>query len=156
LGIVPKYSFKKPTLADPGDQSIPSTIYRRAKTGALFEAAATAGALSANVQDAEKFRLFGQRIGEAYQIADDLLDVLSDTMSAGKPVGRDTSLGRPNVARDLGMEASKRLFEELVRDAIASIPDCPGRSELASWTEQSVERIRTRAHVAISQASAAE
>jgi geranylgeranyl diphosphate synthase, type II len=135
------------------EPSIPTTLYRRAKTGALFEAAAVSGAISAGADDAEAWRAFGQRIGEAYQVADDMLDVLADSTSAGKPVGRDATLGRPNVACDLGLGASTRLFEQLVDAAITSIPDCQGRGELASWTEQTVDRIRRRAHVALSQAS---
>src|SRR5690349_20777485 len=65
---------------------IPIVPYRRAKTAALFEAAAAAGAISAGA-DAEAWRAFGQRIGEAYQVADDMIDVSGDPARAGKPVG---------------------------------------------------------------------
>ncbi len=138
------------------EANIPATLYRRAKTGALFEAAAVGGALAAGAEmDAEAWRAFGQRIGEAYQIADDMLDVLSDPVSAGKPVGRDVALGRPNVACDLGLNTSTHLFEQLVDSAIEAIPDCPGREDLSRWASQVVDRIRRRAHVALSQASQA-
>jgi len=128
------------------EPSIPTTLYRRAKTGALFEAAALSGAISAgaDAEEAEAWRVFGQRIGEAYQVADDLLDVLSDPASAGKPVGRDGVLGRPNVACDLGLGASTQLFEQLVQSAIEAIPTCTGREELCDWTAGVVERIRRR------------
>lgn len=140
------------------EANIPATLYRRAKTGALFEAAAVGGALAAgaDADEAEAWRGFGQRIGEAYQIADDMLDVLSDAASAGKPVGRDAALGRPNAACDLGLGASAHLFEQLVDAAIASIPDCPGREDLSRWATQVVDRIRRRAHVAVSQGAQAE
>jgi len=130
------------------EPSIPGTLYRRAKTGALFEAAAVGGALAAGVRDdAEAWRSFGQRIGEAYQVADDVLDVLSTSANAGKPVGRDESLGRPNVVSDLGLGVSTRLFDQLVESAIDSIPRCPGRDALCAWTNQMVDRIRRRTHV---------
>jgi len=133
------------------EPAIPATLYRRAKTGALFEAASTSGAIAAGAEDPEAWRAFGQRIGEAYQVADDLLDVLSNASAAGKPVGRDATLGRPNVARDLGLNPSTRLFEQLVDSAIDSIPHCPGREELATWTEQTVDHIRRRANLMLEQ-----
>jgi geranylgeranyl diphosphate synthase, type II len=134
------------------EPSIPATLYRRAKTGALFEAAAVGGALAAGVrEDAEVWRAFGQRMGEAYQVADDVLDVMSTAANAGQPVGRDESLGRPNVVCDMGLGASTRLFDQLVDAAIDSIPRCPGREALCAWTNHMVERIRRRTHVSHSQ-----
>jgi geranylgeranyl diphosphate synthase, type II len=132
-----------------GEPSIPSALYRRAKTGALFEAAAVCGAFAtgASEDEAHAWRSFGQLIGEAYQVADDLLDVLSDPVSAGKPVGRDAVLGRPNVAHDLGLRASTDLFEELVHNAQKVIPHCPGRDDLCAWTAGVIERIRPRQRV---------
>jgi geranylgeranyl diphosphate synthase type II len=137
------------------EPNIPATLYRRAKTGALFEAAAVGGAIAAGVRDdVEAWRGFGQRMGEAYQIADDVLDVLSTSANAGKPVGRDESLGRPNVASDLGIGASTRLFDQLIEAAMDSIPHCPGRDGLCSWTNHIVDRIRRRTHVPYTQSSA--
>ena len=130
------------------EPSIPATLYRRAKTGALFEAAAVGGAIAAGFgEEAEAWRSFGQCIGEAYQVADDVLDVLSTSTNAGKPVGVDETLGRPNVACDMGLGASSRLFDELVETAVDSIPRCPGRDGLCAWTNQMVERIRWRTRV---------
>ncbi len=134
------------------EPSIPTTLYRRAKTGALFEAAAVGGALAAGVRDdAEAWRAFGQRIGEAYQVADDVLDVLSSSANAGKPVGRDETLGRPNVVSDMGLGASTRLFEQLVDSAIEAIPRCSGRDSLCTWTNHLVDKIRRRTHVSYAQ-----
>jgi geranylgeranyl diphosphate synthase type II len=137
------------------EPSIPATLYRRAKTGALFEASAVGGAIAAGVRDdAEAWRAFGQRIGEAYQVADDMLDVLGNSANAGKPVGRDESLGRPNVVSDVGLNASTRLFDQLVDAAMDSIPRCAGREGLCAWTNQLVDRIRRRTHVSHSSAHA--
>jgi len=135
------------------EPSIPTTLYRRAKTGALFESAAVGGAIAAGVRDdAEAWRAFGQRIGEAYQVADDALDVLSTAANAGKTVGRDETLGRPNVVCDMGFGASTRLFDQLVDAAMDSIPRCPGREGLCAWTNQLVDRIRRRTNLLHSQA----
>ncbi|MBK9260777.1 MAG: polyprenyl synthetase family protein [Polyangiaceae bacterium] len=137
------------------EPAIPATLYRRMKTGALFEAAAVGGALAAGVgEDTEAWRGFGQRIGEAYQVADDVLDVLSTSANAGKPVGRDEALGRPNVVSDMGLGASTRLFDQLVEAAIDSIPRCAGRDGLCAWTNHMVDRIRRRTHVSYSQTHA--
>ena len=55
--------------------AVPLADYQRAKTGALFVAATRAGAAAAGV-DAEPWRMLGDKLGEAYQVADDLRDVL--------------------------------------------------------------------------------
>ena len=86
---------------------IPVITYRRAKTAALFEAAAAVGAAAAG-DDPAAFRAFGERIGEAYQVADDILDVSADPSVIGKPVGRDSALGMLHAARDLGVERARR------------------------------------------------
>ncbi|MEO8010149.1 MAG: polyprenyl synthetase family protein, partial [Dokdonella sp.] len=53
----------------------PLSQYQQAKTGSLFAAATMAGAVSAGVSDAAPWSLLGERIGAAYQVADDILDV---------------------------------------------------------------------------------
>ena len=129
------------------EPTIPTTLYRRAKTGALFEAATLAGAIAAGAEDPETWRTFGQRIGEAYQVADDLLDLLSNPTAAGKPTGRDASLNRPNVATDLGITTSTRLFEQLAQAAIEAIPTCENQDTLIHFTKQTIDRIRQRAQI---------
>lgn len=119
---------------------IPMAVYRRAKTGALFEAAAMAGAIAAG-DDGEAFRRFAQRVGEAYQIADDIQDVAGSVESVGKPVGRDAVLGRPNVAQALGLSDAERLFDHLMRDAADAIPACPKPEGLVRWLRALRERL---------------
>ena len=103
--------------------------YQRAKTGALFGAATAAGA-AASGYDGESWSLLGERIGEAYQIADDIRDVVSSESELGKPIGRDAALGRPNAVHRLGIGAAVERLEELVGSAIDAIPECPGAEEL--------------------------
>lgn len=119
---------------------IPVITYRRAKTAALFEAAAAAGAAAAG-EDPLAFRAFGERIGEAYQVADDIHDVSGDPASLGKPVGRDALLGRPNAARDLGVSGSRELLEHLWREAINEVPACRRPEEIRAWAVDMVARL---------------
>jgi geranylgeranyl diphosphate synthase, type II len=105
--------------------------YHRAKTGALFAAATAAGAQVAGA-DADAWRVVGDRIGEAYQVADDLRDVAASAQEVGKPVGRDALLNRPSAAGELGVHGAVELLRGLVKGAVDAIPPCPGANELAA------------------------
>lgn len=103
--------------------------YHRAKTAALFVAASESGAIAAGA-DPAPWRVLGARLGEAYQVADDIRDVAGSPQELGKPVGRDAALGRPNAAREFGLATAVVRFRSLVDEAVGSIPDCPGRESL--------------------------
>jgi len=103
--------------------------YQRAKTGALFAAATAAGALVGG-EDPVRWRIVGEYIGEAYQVADDIGDVVALPADLGKPAGRDAALGRPNAVGRLGMGAAQRRLRELIEASMASVPECPGAVEL--------------------------
>lgn len=103
--------------------------YHRAKTGALFAAATMAGAVAAGA-DAKEWRRLGERLGEAYQVADDIRDVAGDPEELGKPTGRDAVLERPSSARELGLAGAVQRLQQLVADAIDAIPPCRGSGML--------------------------
>jgi len=103
--------------------------YQRAKTGALFVAATMAGAVSAGANP-EDWRSLGDRIGEAYQIADDIQDVIGNGATLGKPTGQDQAHGRPNAVAKYGFEGASERLQSLVRHAVTSIPDCAGADAL--------------------------
>lgn len=109
--------------------AVPLSDYQRAKTGALFVAATRGGAAAAG-HDPAPWRALGEKLGEAYQVADDLRDVLCDVEELGKPIGQDAIRLRPNAAAELGVGGAKAHLEELMRAAVAAIPDCPGAAEL--------------------------
>jgi geranylgeranyl diphosphate synthase type II len=111
------------------EPTAPLSEYQRAKTGALFIGAAQAGALAAGA-DPAPWRALGDKIGEAYQVADDLRDVLCDAEELGKPVGQDAARLRPNAAAQLGIGGAKARLVELVEGAVAAIPACPGEMDL--------------------------
>ncbi len=104
--------------ARPGNASRTADLgeYQRAKTGALFAAATVAGAAAAGA-DPEPWRTLGERLGEAYQVADDIGDVLSDPATLGKPTGQDKALGRPNAALTMGVAEAMRHLEALANAA---------------------------------------
>lgn len=116
------------------------TDYHRAKTGALFAAATMAGAQAAGA-DARPWRALGESLGEAYQAADDIRDVVSDPKTLGKPVGRDVALDRPSTAREYGLHEAIRQFDRLVADATAAIPECPGAPYLRALVKSEATRL---------------
>ncbi len=118
--------------------------YQRAKTGALFAAATMAGAQAAGAE-AAPWRALGEWLGEAYQAADDIRDVVGDPLVMGKPVGRDVALLRPNSASELGLEGAIAHFNRLVDCAVAAVPDCAGAEGLRSLVRLEAERLVPRA-----------
>jgi geranylgeranyl diphosphate synthase, type II len=103
--------------------------YQQEKTGALFAAATVAGAASTGAEG-EPWRLLGERLGEAYQVADDIRDVACSAEDLGKPIGQDKALGRPSAVAQLGMRGALLRLKDLAAGAVASIPACPGAAEL--------------------------
>ncbi len=112
--------------------------YHRAKTGALFMAATQMGAVAAG-EDAEPWEELGARIGEAFQVADDLRDALYDEETLGKPVGQDDLHGRPNAVTEFGIQGAIAHMREILTGAIASIPKCPGEAQLAKLVKAQAE-----------------
>lgn len=104
--------------------------YQQAKTGSLFAAATVSGAAAAGFKNCESWRLLGERIGAAYQVADDILDVAGNASEIGKPVGRDAALGRMSAVAELGLEGAIAALKRLVVEATESIPDCQGAQAL--------------------------
>ncbi len=111
------------------ESGIDLETYHRSKTGALFAAATMSGAAAAG-RPSDEWSLLGARIGEAYQVADDLLDAFGDPAAIGKPVGRDADNGCPNCVAEYGADEVTIRLKELVRQAEDSVPDCPGHAAL--------------------------
>ena len=108
--------------------------YHRAKTGALFEASVRAGAIAGG-GDPEAWAGLGEQLGEAYQIADDIADVVGSAASLGKPPGQDAARRRPSAARVLGMHGARARLEALLRELEDAVPACPGRAGFRAWLE---------------------
>lgn len=125
------------------EPSVPLSDYQKAKTAALFAAATAAGA-AASGADPGPWHTLGERIGEAYQVADDLRDCLADAEEIGKPVGQDARLGRPNAVHELGVAGAVARLEGLVTGALDSMPACAGAAELRAHILAETHRLLPR------------
>ncbi len=93
------------------------------KTGALILASVTLGAISANANAEERQALceYAKALGLAFQVQDDILDVVSDTETLGKTQGADQDKNKPTYVSLLGLDAAKVKASALRDDAIASL-----------------------------------
>ena len=114
--------------------------YQRAKTGALFVAATCAGALAAGV-DPEPWHTLGDTLGEAYQVADDIRDVMMQADQLGKPAGQDAHPGIPSAAADLGLVGALDYFNRLMQTAADSVPACESREAMRKLVLSESERL---------------
>jgi geranylgeranyl diphosphate synthase type II len=94
-----------------------------AKTGAFIRAAARSGALAARAgaEDLERITVYGEKVGLAFQIADDLLDVLGSQAELGKTVGKDEKQHKATYPALHGIEASKEIASRLAAEACAAL-----------------------------------
>jgi geranylgeranyl diphosphate synthase type II len=120
------------------------SIHRR-KTGAMFLVALRLGALTAMAADQQWSCLeeYGWRLGLAFQIADDLLDVAGDEKNVGKRIGKDAQRGKLTFPRLLGSVESRRRAERLATEACEALrPLGPSAEGLATLARYFVERDR--------------
>ncbi|GLR57976.1 polyprenyl synthetase family protein [Rhizobium indigoferae] len=91
------------------------------KTGALIRFACEAGAVisASPPEDRRRLRAFGEKIGLAFQLADDILDLTSDIATMGKATGKDAARGKGTLIALRGMEWAEAQLREHVRDAEA-------------------------------------
>ncbi|MEM8837483.1 MAG: polyprenyl synthetase family protein [Pseudomonadota bacterium] len=122
------------------EETIDLESYHAAKTGSLFVGAAMAGALSAGA-DSFPWRIVGQKLGAAYQIADDLRDALLSEKELGKPAKQDSLHERPNAVEALGVSGTLDRLQALISEAIDFIPSCPGETELQKLIQSEAERL---------------
>ncbi|MBN1207389.1 MAG: polyprenyl synthetase family protein [Myxococcaceae bacterium] len=113
------------------------------KTGALIRAACRMGALAGGggPEEVKRADAYGEAVGLAFQIADDILDVTGDPKLMGKPVGADAAAGRHTYPAVIGLEASWMLAERMVSDAVEAVAPIEGRGgPLAVLARYMVER----------------
>lgn len=114
--------------------------YQRAKTGALFAAATSCGAATAG-HDPGAWRALGEWLGEAYQVADDIRDVVGRSDELGKPSGRDAALGRPSAVREFGAAGALHRLRYLIGSALEAIPPCDGTEDLRQLIHAEARRL---------------
>ncbi|MHB9096585.1 MAG: polyprenyl synthetase family protein [Syntrophales bacterium] len=116
-----------------GKESDPETLYRmhRLKTGAMIRVSLRAGAILAGASDEQLDSLstYGEQVGLAFQITDDILNVEGDRTLLGKETGSDAARGKVTFPALLGMEASRTRAAELIREALTSLDFFDDRAE---------------------------
>jgi geranylgeranyl diphosphate synthase type II len=111
-------------------------IHRR-KTGAMIQVSIRLGAMIARGSRRQRSALekYGQRLGLAFQITDDLLDVGGDEQTLGKRAGKDADRGKLTFPGLLGVDESRRRAEQLIAEALAAVaslgPQAEGLESLA-------------------------
>ncbi len=99
----------------------------RSKTAALIRASIVAGAIAGGAanEDVERLRRFGDNIGWAFQVVDDLLDVEESSAALGKTAGKDQAQRKATYPALYGIEKSRAIAAELEAKALAEL-DCYG------------------------------
>lgn len=95
----------------------------RAKTAALIRASVVAGAASAgaSAEDVARLRKFGETVGWAFQVTDDILDVEESSAALGKTAGKDIAQQKATYPAVYGLEKSHEIAANLASDAIAEL-----------------------------------
>jgi farnesyl diphosphate synthase len=93
---------------------------QRRKTGALFSFACQAGPIMAGTASGA-LQIYAEKIGLAFQIADDILDVESSAATLGKATQKDQKMGKATFVDFLGMEKAKTEAQGLVSEAVAAL-----------------------------------
>lgn len=112
-------------------------IHRR-KTGALITAAVVCGGIvgGASTEQLDALRTYGQNIGLAFQVIDDILDETATAEELGKSPGKDSAAGKQTYPRLMGLEKAKKYADELVKqalDEIAILQETDGLAVIANY-----------------------
>lgn len=116
------------------------------KTGALISASVELGALSAGCtepQTLDSLRHYARCIGLAFQVQDDILDVVSDTATLGKTQGADLARNKPTYVSLLGLDGARNKADTLVAEAISALSSLGAR---ATMLEAIARYITSRQH----------
>jgi farnesyl diphosphate synthase len=97
----------------------------RLKTGALLQASVRMGAACGDAPPEALSALdrYGEAIGLAFQVVDDVLDVIADSATLGKTAGKDAAQDKPTYVSLMGLARSRQLAEELLSQALAALAD---------------------------------
>ncbi|MBE8129884.1 (2E,6E)-farnesyl diphosphate synthase [Photobacterium damselae] len=114
------------------------------KTGALIRCAVRLGALAAGEKGLEilpQLNTYAEAIGLAFQVQDDILDVISDTETLGKPQGSDIALDKSTYPALLGLEGAKQKAQQLYQEAVQALEAIPyDTTQLEVFARYLIER----------------
>jgi geranylgeranyl diphosphate synthase, type II len=132
-------------LESAGKRVAPQTLeyIHRSKTAALIRASVSTGAISAGagISDVARLRSFGETIGWAFQVTDDILDVEESSAALGKTAGKDIAQQKATYPAVFGVAQSHEIAAKLANDAIAQLDSFGERaSRLRALAEFLVQR----------------
>ena len=136
LPVIPAWSAARCSISWPSSRatsiSITSCCCRAMKTGALFRYSLEAGAILARAGAADRAALatFADKIGLAFQIADDVLDVESTPDALGKATQKDRSAGKATFIDHFGLAGAKARAAALTGEAVAALDRFGERAKL--------------------------
>jgi geranylgeranyl diphosphate synthase type II len=110
-------------------------LIHRLKTGALLRAAVEIGAVLGGAAPVERsaLRAYGEAIGLAFQIQDDILDATATDADLGKRAGKDAGRGKITYPSLLGLDGARKALEEATETALCHLASLPNRNSLAAW-----------------------
>jgi geranylgeranyl diphosphate synthase type II len=123
-----------------GDEALAS---RNLKTTALMRLTLSAGALAcgASAQEIAALGRFGDALGMAYQICDDLLDEFGASDSLGKPAGQDARHARASYTAELGATGAHRFAVSLIEEGLQALRDQFGERREVGWLAEAARLI---------------
>ena len=119
-----------------------SELYRL-KTGALLKAAATIGCILAGADEVktEKACKIAEKLGLAFQIRDDILDIIGDEKTLGKPIGSDSQQNKSTYVSLVGLEKAQDDVKNLTEEAISLLSEFNDTENLKKFAESMVTRL---------------
>ena len=115
------------------------------KTGALIRFGCVAGAIlgEADATRVAALERYGAAIGQAFQIADDLLDIEGDAATVGKQTGKDAAAGKATIVGVLGIAKSKERLKALVEEASSALSVFGAKADVLKEAARFVAERRT-------------
>ncbi|WMJ23033.1 polyprenyl synthetase family protein [Paludicola sp. MB14-C6] len=112
------------------------------KTGALITAACELGAIAAEVSSdiQKKCAEYGKQLGFAFQIVDDILDVIGDEKALGKPIGSDAENQKTTFVSLYGLESAKEIAYKTTEQALQQLSEFRGNQYLIELTNKLLNR----------------
>jgi geranylgeranyl diphosphate synthase, type II len=119
-------------------------LIHRLKTGALLRAAVEIGAVlgGAAAEERAALRAYGEAIGLAFQIQDDILDATATEADLGKRAGKDAGRGKITYPSLLGLDGARKALNEATENALCQLASLPNRNSLAAWARYLALRAR--------------
>jgi farnesyl diphosphate synthase len=124
-----------------GDKAPPDVAkLQQMKTGALLWFGCVSGALlgQSSLEGYKALDAFGRALGEAFQIADDLLDLEGDAATLGKPAGQDSAAGKTTFVTQLGVDGARQRIRTLIAHADGALAPFGAKADVLRATARFV------------------